>query len=146
LKQHIADQKGIEMSSITLKDAQIAIAGALAKAKELGYNVAVAVVDVETSVVASVRMDGTNPFTPDVVRGKAVATVISRGTPSGIAASRFPDGLKDHVTSLYGGRVTWVQGAVPIKRGDELLGAIGVGGGPPDQDEIMAQAGADALV
>mgnify|MGYP002629609221 CR=1 FL=1 len=134
------------MSSITLQDAQKVIEGALAKAKELGYNVAVAVVDVETSLVASIRMDGTNPFTPDVVRGKAVATVISRGTPSGAASDRFPDGLKDHVTALYGGRVTWVQGAVPIRRGDELLGAIGVGGGPPDQDEVMAQAGADSLV
>ena len=134
------------MSSINLSDAQTAIEAALEKAKLLGYKVAVAVVDVETSVVASVRMDGTNPFTPDVVRGKAVATVISRGTPSGVAAERFPEGLKEHVTALYGGRVTWVQGAVPLRRGDELLGAIGVGGGPPDQDEVMAQAGADALV
>lgn len=134
------------MSSINLSDAQTAIEAALEKAKQLGYKVAVVVVDVETSVVASVRMDGTNPFTPDVVRGKAVATVISRGTPSGVAAERFPEGLKEHVTALYGGRVTWVQGAVPLRRGDELLGAIGVGGGPPDQDEVMAQAGADALV
>lgn len=134
------------MSSINLSDAQTAINAALDKAKQLGYKVAVVVVDIETSVVASVRMDGTNPFTPDVVRGKAVATVISRGTPSGAAAERFPEGLKEHVTALYGGRVTWVQGAVPLRRGDELLGAIGVGGGPPDQDEVMAQAGADALV
>ena len=133
------------MSSITLEEAKKAIDGALAKAGELGYKVAVAVVDTETSLVALVRMDGTNPFTPDVVRGKAVATVVTRGTPSGVAAERFPDGLKEHVTGLYGGRVTWVQGAVAIKRGDELIGAIGVGGGPPDQDEVMALAGAAAL-
>jgi uncharacterized protein GlcG (DUF336 family) len=133
------------MSTITLEQANKAIEGALAKAKELGYNVAVAVVDIQTSLVASVRMDGTNPFTPDVVIGKAVATAVTRGTPSGVAADRFPDGLKDRVTGMYGGRVTWVQGAVALHKGDELIGAIGVGGGPPDQDEVMAQAGADAL-
>ena len=135
------------MSSITLETAQKAIDASLAKAKELGYNVAVAVVDTETSMVALARMDGTNPFTPDVVRGKAVATVISRGTPSGVAAERFPSGLQDHVTGLYGGRVTWVQGAVALRNvNGDLLGAIGVGGGPPEQDEVMAQAGADALL
>ena len=133
------------MSTITLEEANKAIEGALAKAKELGYNVAVAVVDTETSLVACVRMDGTNPFTPDVVIGKAVATAVTRGTPSGTATDRFPTGLRDRVTAMYGGRVTWVQGAVALRRGDELIGAIGVGGGPPDQDEVMAQAGADAL-
>ena len=135
------------MSTITLEVAQKAIEASLVKAKELGYNVAVAVVDTETSLVALVRMDGTNPFTPDVVRGKAVATVVSKGTPSGAAAERFPQGLQDHVTALYGGRVTWVQGAVALRNANgDLIGAIGVGGGPPDQDEIMAQAGADALL
>jgi uncharacterized protein GlcG (DUF336 family) len=133
------------MSTITLEEAQKAIEGSLAKAAELGYKVAVAVVDTETSVVAIVRMDGTNPFTPDVVRGKAVATVVTRGTPSGVAAERFPAGLQDAVVGMYGGRVTWVQGAVAIKKGGELIGAIGVGGGPPDQDEVMAQAGADLV-
>ena len=133
------------MSSITLAEAQKAVDAALAKAKDLGYKVAVAVVDTETSLVALVRMDGTNPFTPDVVRGKAVATVVTRGTPSGVAAERFPASLRDHVSGLYGGRVTWVQGAVALKRGDTLIGAIGVGGGPPEQDEVMAMAGAAAL-
>ena len=159
------------MSGITLAEAQRVIAASLAKAEELGLTVAVAVVDLQTSLVASARMDGTNPFTPDVTRGKAVATAVTKGTPSGAAASRFPQGLLDTVRDLYGGRVTWVQGAVPIFRGGELAGAVAAGGGrvtwvqgavpifrggelagavaagggPPDKDEEVAQAGADAL-
>ena len=70
---------------------------------------------------------------------------MTKGTPSGAAASRFPQGLLDTVRDLYGGRVTWVQGAVPIFRGGELVGAVAAGGGPPDKDEEVAQAGADAL-
>lgn len=133
------------MSGITLAEAQRVVAASLAKAEELGLTVAVAVVDLQTSLVASARMDGTNPFTPDVTRGKAVATAVTKGTPSGVAAGRFPQGLLDTVRDLYGGRVTWVQGAVPIFRDGELIGAVAAGGGPPDKDEAVAQAGADAL-
>ena len=133
------------MSSITLEDANTVIAAAIGKARELGFNMAIAVVDLQTSLVASARMDGTNPFTPDVVRGKAVATAVTKGTPSGVAASRFPQSLLDTVRDMYGGRVTWVQGAVPLYKDGQLIGAVGAGGGPPDKDEEVAQAGADAL-
>lgn len=133
------------MSGITLEDANKVIAAAIDKARELGFTMAIAVVDLQTSLVASARMDGTNPFTPDVVRGKAVATAVTKGTPSGVAAGRFPQGLLDTVRDLYGGRVTWVQGAVPLYKNGELVGSVGAGGGPPDKDEEVAQAGADAL-
>jgi uncharacterized protein GlcG (DUF336 family) len=133
------------MSSITLEEADRAVEASLAKARELGMNMAVAVVDTETSLVALSRMDGTNAFTPDVVRGKAVAVVITRGTASGVSAARFPAELRDAVSGFYGGRVTWVQGGVAIKRNGEVIGAVAAGGGPPDQDELVAQAGADVI-
>lgn len=133
------------MSDITLDDARTVIHAAIDKARELGLNMAVAVVDLQTSLVASARMDGTNPFTPDVVRGKAVATAVTKGTPSGVAAQRFPAALLEHVRDLYGGRITWAQGAVPLFKDGRLVGAVGAGGGPPDKDEEVAQAGADAL-
>tara|TARA_Y100001936_G_C16076653_1_gene674474 strand:+ start:492 stop:896 length:405 start_codon:yes stop_codon:yes gene_type:complete len=133
------------MNEISLEDANIVISAAIKKAKELGFNMAIAVVDLQTSLVASARMDGTNPFTPDVVRGKAVATAVTRGTPSGVAASRFPASLLENVRDLYGGRITWVQGAVPLFKNGQLIGAVAAGGGPPDKDEEVAQYGADAL-
>ena len=113
------------MSDITLDDARAVIDAALAEARERGFAMAVAVVDLQTSLVASARMDGTNPFTPDVVRGKAVATAVTRGTPSGVAARRFPEPLLQHVRDLYGGRVTWVQGAVPPLQGRPTRGSGG---------------------
>ena len=133
------------MSYLTLNDANSIIKAALESATGLGYSMAVAVVDLQTSLVASARMDGTNPFTPDVVVGKAMVTAVTKGTPSGIAADRFPSDLQRHVSNMYGGRLTWVQGAVPVFKGDVLVGAVAAGGGPPDQDELVAQAGADAI-
>jgi glc operon protein GlcG len=133
------------MSSISLEEANRIIEASTAKARELGHNMAVAVVDTEMSLVALARMDGTVGFAPDIVRGKAMATVVTNGMPSGAAAERFPDRLREPVSAMYGGRVAWLQGAVPIKREGVIIGAVGAGGGPPDQDEIVAQAGADAL-
>ena len=37
------------------------------------------------------------------------------------------------------------QGAVPIKRGNELIGAIGVSGASGQEDEAIARAGLAAL-
>jgi uncharacterized protein GlcG (DUF336 family) len=42
--------------------------------------------------------------------------------------------------------VLMVQGGVPIKVGEEVIGAIGVGGAPGgDKDEACAQAGIDKI-
>jgi uncharacterized protein GlcG (DUF336 family) len=38
-----------------------------------------------------------------------------------------------------------IPGGLPIKVGDVLVGAIGVGGSMPDNDELCAQAGLDAI-
>lgn len=37
------------------------------------------------------------------------------------------------------------QGAVPLRRGNELIGGIGAGGASEEEDELVAQAGADAI-
>jgi uncharacterized protein GlcG (DUF336 family) len=36
-------------------------------------------------------------------------------------------------------------GGIPLQSGDNIIGAIGVSGGTPDQDAMVAQAGADRL-
>jgi uncharacterized protein GlcG (DUF336 family) len=43
------------------------------------------------------------------------------------------------------GQIIPQQGAVPIKRGSELLGAIGVSGARSEEDEEIARAGLGAL-
>ena len=121
------------MSSITLEDANTVIAAAIGKARELGFNMAVAVVDLQTSLVASARMDGTNPLRRTLCAERLWRRRGRRATPSGVAASRFPQSLLDTVRDMYGGRVTWVQGAVPLYKDGQLIGAVGAGGGPPDK-------------
>jgi uncharacterized protein GlcG (DUF336 family) len=42
-------------------------------------------------------------------------------------------------------RVMIFAGGIPLKRGDNVVGAIGVSGGSGDQDHSVAEAGAAAL-
>jgi uncharacterized protein GlcG (DUF336 family) len=43
------------------------------------------------------------------------------------------------------GRVMIFAGGVPLKRGDQVVGAIGVSGGLGKQDHAVAEAGAAAF-
>ena len=43
------------------------------------------------------------------------------------------------------GRIMIFAGGIPLKRGGEVVGAIGVSGGSGEQDHLVAEAGADAL-
>ncbi len=44
------------------------------------------------------------------------------------------------------GRFMIVAGGVPVFVNDEIVAGIGCSSGTPDQDEVVAQAGVDALL
>lgn len=44
-----------------------------------------------------------------------------------------------------GGRVMIFAGGIPLKRGKEIVGGIGVSGGTGKQDQTVAEAGAEAF-
>jgi uncharacterized protein GlcG (DUF336 family) len=132
--------------SITLAEAQKAIEASVAKAKELGVAVAVAVLDDQARIVAVARMDGSRfLFLPEAAQGKAMATVLWGGQHSGALQERAVMPIMDAVKEMYGGKVIYQQGAVAVKRGDAVIGAVGAGGASGQQDEDIAAAGAAAI-
>ena len=44
------------------------------------------------------------------------------------------------------GRFMIFAGGLPVFVGDDIVGGVGCSSGTPDQDEIVAQAGVDALM
>jgi glc operon protein GlcG len=79
-----------------------------------------------------------------VSRGKAYAAV-AFGVPSGELTERANNPVMRALMLMEEGQIIPQQGAVPIKRGSELLGAIGVSGARSEEDEQVARAGIDAL-
>ena len=65
---------------LTLKEARAAIERGVARAQELGFKVAVAVVDEGGHLVACDRMDGALWITPEIARAKANAAAAFQAT------------------------------------------------------------------
>ena len=128
------------MANVTLAEAVPVCEGAIARARELGIKIAVAVVDSGTNLVAMQKMDGALVVAIDGSRGKAVASVIF-GQPSGELEERSKRPTFRALEIQWGGRFIMGQGAIPISRDGEVIGACGVGGGTPQEDEDCARAG-----
>ena len=130
--------------ALTLAEAERILQAAKKKAQDMGVKVAISIVDPRGDLVAMVRLDGALWRTAPVSRGKAFASV-AFGAPSGELTARADNPVMRSLILMEGGNIIPQQGAVPIKRGDELLGAIGVSGATSQEDEDIARAGIAAL-
>ena len=130
---------------ITLADARRIITAAEQKAQEIGQPMNIAVVDQGGNLVAHVRMDNAWIGSVDISINKAWT------------ARAFDIATKDLAThsqsgeQFFGihasnqGRVMIFAGGIPLKRGNQVVGAIGVSGGMGKQDQAVAEAGAAAF-
>ena len=132
------------MATVTLAEAIRICDAAIARAEEIGIRVSVSVVDSGSNLLATHRMDGSIILGVEGSRGKAVASVIF-GQPSGELEARADRPTFRAILLQYGGKFIMGQGAVPISRDGEMIGACGVGGGTPQEDEDCARAGIAAI-
>jgi uncharacterized protein GlcG (DUF336 family) len=130
---------------LSLKEARAAIERGIAKAQELNFKVAVAVVDAAGHLVACDRMDGALWITPEIARAKANAAAAFEATTQDLEG-RFATGralFAGNVASLGDYKLVFGRGGVPIVAGDRIVGAVGVSGAvPPDNDHVIADAAA----
>jgi uncharacterized protein GlcG (DUF336 family) len=130
---------------VTLDLAIMALRAARAKADEIGVPMSVAVVDEGTNLVAFERMDGAWIGSIRISIDKAfTARAFDRETRQLGKASQ-PGAPAFGIASTNHGRVVIIPGGVPLEAGGAICGAIGVGGGQPEQDEAVAKAGAQAF-
>jgi uncharacterized protein GlcG (DUF336 family) len=130
------------------KDLSLAMALAIATTAENtceaeGNRVSVTVVGREGEVLVLLRGDGSAPHTVENSRRKAYTARTFRRS-SGEFAKLVKDNPTTGLVHLTG--VIAAQGALPIKVGDEVIGAVGVSGSPGgDKDEACAKAGLDKV-
>jgi uncharacterized protein GlcG (DUF336 family) len=134
----LLDQKALPAAmSITM--AQTAIE----TCKTNGYRVSVSVVGRAGEMLLQVRGDGTGPHTVENSFRKAYTARTFRST-SGEFAKRYKD--DPQLSLVWLSNVVAAQGALPIKVGDDVIGAIGVSGAPGgDKDEVCAKAAIDKV-
>ncbi len=131
---------------LTLADAHKAVEEGLAKARQLGINVTVAVVDTGGHLVALSRMDGAPPLSPQVAEAKAVgAAMLHRDGASLAELAKDRPGFFSVADRLVRVPIVPGLGSVLIKRDGSVHGAVGVSGGRPEQDLECAEAGVSSI-
>lgn len=120
--------------------------GALARARQLGLRVSVAVVDHAGHVKQLVRMDGAGWFSSEIALGKAVtAAAFRRDTAELVDRFRDKAVFATALTPLSQGRIIVGEGGCVVRDGDDVVGAVGVSGARSDEDADCAAAGIAAL-
>ena len=132
------------MQPLSLEEANRIIAGAIARALELKVRIGVAVCDAGGRLVAFQRMDGAFYATVYGSQGKAAASA-AFARPSGDLQERAATPIISGIIRAEGNTIIPSQGAVPIFRNGVLIGACGIGGAAPQQDEECAQYGVSLL-
>lgn len=107
------------------------IANAAMECTKDGVGVSVAVVDRAGEVRALLRGDGSPPHGPELARRKAYTSRTFR-RPSLEWAKRSETGL---IGQRNLSQVIPLGGGMPIKVGDEVIGAVGVSGAGDQQDD-----------
>jgi uncharacterized protein GlcG (DUF336 family) len=125
---------------LTLSAAKQIAAAAEGEALKRGATVVIVVVDDGGHLLVLHRLDDTQVASVEVGIGKARTAAIFR-RPSKVFEDQIRDG---RVAALALPGATPLQGGVPILANGKVVGAIGVSGNTPQEDEDIAKAGAAA--
>jgi uncharacterized protein GlcG (DUF336 family) len=134
--------KGVIMQKAISEDLAMEMAqAALAKCRASNFHVSVHVIDNLGFDIVAIRDDGSSLVNFDVSRRKAI-TALTYKRPSSEMEKQFANMSPARVIP----DIFAVQGGVPVKVGDETIGAVGVGGATgPGSDQACATAGVQAV-
>src|ERR1700734_1789792 len=129
---------------ITLEEARHIIAAATKKANEIKIMMNIAVVDGVANIAAFERMDWAwNGSIHNAQKKRFPSRAFNIDTKSlGENSQSGKQFFGIHVSN--DGKIMIFAGGIPIKRGEEVVGAIGVSGGSGVEDHSVAEAGVAA--
>jgi glc operon protein GlcG len=128
---------------ISVENAKKAAAAALAEAAKNHWNMAVAVVDPNGTLVYYEKTDNTQIGSANVSIAKARSAALYKRPTKAFQDALASGGAGMRVLGLEG--AVPVEGGIPIIADGKIIGAIGVSGANSDQDGQCAQAGANTI-
>jgi uncharacterized protein GlcG (DUF336 family) len=109
--------------------------GALDACKAMGYAASVVVVDRGGDTLVSLRGDGSGPHTVENARRKAYTANTFKMTTQAFIDAMKTNPVRREQTTLPG--VIAINGGVPIKLGNEVIGGVGLSGSPGKDEECV---------
>lgn len=129
--------------SITLDAAQKAADAASAEARKNNWNMAIAIVDPDGTLVYYEKMDNTQLGSAKIAVDKARSAALFK-RPTKVFQDRLTSGTAGLPILALEGAVP-VEGGIPLMQDGHIIGAIGVSGDSSDHDAKCGQAGVDTL-
>lgn len=134
----------INQQNISLQLANQLAQGAIQACAGDGHQVAVTVVDRAGVVKAVQRMDNAGPHTVEASRMKAYTALTTKNTTENVMKSAQGNAGAENLRDIPG--FLLLAGGVPVNVGEQVIGAIGVGGAPGGHlDQQCAQAALETL-
>jgi uncharacterized protein GlcG (DUF336 family) len=132
----------VDARLMTLELASTIARAAVASCADAGYQVSAVVVDRSGAPQVVMRDVFASRFTIEIAERKANAVILS-----GVSSAEFRVNRADIVAEMnVVDGILVLDGAVPIRAGGALLGAVGVSGAPGgDKDEACAKAGVETV-
>ncbi|RSS83277.1 heme-binding protein [Streptomyces sp. WAC06614] len=130
------------VTPLTTADAELLVAAAVAAAERDGVRVSVSVVDAGGHLLAFRRDDRAVLISGETSTRKAFTALQLDAPTADLVEAVRPDGLFHTLPTALDRPLLFLAGGLPVHRDGRLIGAIGLGGGAPDQDHAF---GVEAL-
>lgn len=134
----------LQERNISLALAQEIAQSAVAACLQKNVNVAATVVDRAGLVRAVLRADNAGPHTVDASRAKAFTSVSTRAPTANLGENAQKNPGAQFLNDIPG--FLLLAGGMPIRSGDAVIGAIGVGGAPAGTTDAECAVAALELV
>ncbi|WP_086739255.1 GlcG/HbpS family heme-binding protein [Streptomyces glaucescens] len=131
---------------LSTQDAETLVAAASRAAEAEGVTVSVTVLDAGGHLLAFRRDDRAVLISGETSTRKAYTALQLNAPTADLVDAVKPDGPFHSLPTALSQPLLFIAGGVPVHRDGRLVGAIGVGGGAPEQDHAFATAAVEALV
>lgn len=139
-----AQAETLTQKNLSLAQANALATSAIQSCAAKNYQVAVTVVDRAGVVKAVQRMDNAGPHTVKASEMKAFTALSAKNASGKVMEAAQSNAGAQNMRDIPG--FLLLAGGLPVKEGDEVIGAIGIGGAPGGHlDEACAQAAIDGL-
>ncbi|MGI5481856.1 GlcG/HbpS family heme-binding protein [Streptomyces lavendofoliae] len=133
------------VAPLTIQDAEALVDTARRAAETAGAAVAITVLDAGGHLLAFRRDDRAVLIAGETSTRKAYTALQLNAPTADLVDAVQPGGLFHTLPTALDRPLLFIAGGVPVHRDGRLVGAIGVGGGAPEQDHGFATAAVEAL-
>ncbi|MFH9038661.1 heme-binding protein [Streptomyces sp. NPDC017966] len=134
------------VTPLTTAEAEALVSAAYQAADAAGVTVSVTVLDAGGHLLAFRRDDRAVLISGETSTRKAYTALQLNAPTADLVDAVQPGGLFHTLPTALDRPLLFIAGGVPVRRDGRLIGAIGVGGGAPEQDHAFATAAVESLV